>query len=124
MEYCPTCLSNSLTIAGSGIVQILINDKPKDNARVLFNVKKLDQFEVDLETRLVDFLKWLSEFKNLDPEKSVQLVSGDFACSEGCKIGMNIKFSVVGILITKSKLETIFKRLGEKFGMTVIIKSS
>ena len=124
MEYCPTCLSNTLTISGSGIVQILINDKPKDNARVLFNVNKNDQFEADLEDRLEDFLKWLSDFKNLDAEKRVQLVSGDFSCAEGCIIPMNIKFSIVGLLITKTRLEAMYKRLSEKFSMTVITQSS
>jgi len=124
MEYCPGCLSNTLRIAGSGIVQILINDRPKDNARVLFNTNKMDQFAEDLEKRLDDFLKWLSEFKNLEAQKRVQVLTNDFKCSNDCRIPMNVKFSIVGVLITKTKLDAMLGKLGLKYSMDLKIKDS
>ena len=123
--YCPKCFNNTLKLSSKGVVNVVINGKQMDTGRFLFNLsnRKKDQITKDLEEKLEEFFEWYSSFQNREAINSIELSSGDFFCEEGCRLGLNSKFSVVDVLIPRKLLVTKLKALGEKYQMSIQLKS-
>ncbi len=119
--YCPKCLNNTLFLASHGVVNIIINDKQMDTGRFLYNTDRESREEIieNLTSKVIDFFKWYSTFRNQDPIKVVQICSSDFLCEDKCAIDLRIKFSVIDILIPKSTINNILHELSQKYNMKI-----
>lgn len=119
--YCPVCLNESLTLAPRGIVNLTVNGKQRDTGRFMFNTLRETKEEIakNLSKKLDEFFKWYAGFQNKEPIKYIKIFSSDFMCSNGCIIDVNMKFSVLDVLISTSSIEKILAKLGEKYGMVI-----
>jgi hypothetical protein len=99
-----------------GVVHIIINGKQMDTARFLYSLESDEKQDIynSLEETLDRFLNWLADFNNQAPIKYVQFCSTDFACDNDCKTSMAEKFSVLGVLLEKKKIEQIMSKLGDR----------
>ncbi|MBK23276.1 MAG: hypothetical protein CME70_04655 [Halobacteriovorax sp.] len=119
--YCPSCLNNSLYIKDSGVIEILINEKKMDSGRFLFN-KNGNKEEIVTEARkkFEEFIKWLSNFSNLEPVKKVKFVTGDVKCDSGCPSSFT-KISAVGDVLSAAQVNNILSEMGEKYNMEFVL---
>lgn len=124
--YCPKCFNNTLLLAKSGVVNVVINGKQMDAGRFLYNLNshRKERITKDLEQKLEEFFEWYSGFQNREPITNISLSSGDFVCEQGCRLGLNLKFSVIDILIPKKKLQEKLNHLGEKYKMQIEIEDN
>lgn len=119
--YCPSCFNNTLQLSKTGVVNVVINGKQMDAGRFLYNLKshKKERIIKDFETKLMEFFEWYSQFQNREAITKISLCSSDFLCEQGCRIGMNQKFSVVDILIPKKLLLQKLHSLGEQYHLQI-----
>jgi hypothetical protein len=115
-NYCPACLSDSLSINARGTVHVILNNKQMDAGRFLFNLGKDSKDDILdlLENKLSEFFKWYSNFHNKEAIKKVDLICADFNCDNKCKLDINFRASVVDVLFKASDLEEILERLSHK----------
>lgn len=123
MLYCPVCLNKSLTVQGKGVVEITINGKHMDAGRFYYLADKPDQNKRELKEKIEEFFKWYSNFRNIDPIRTVQLVTSSAICDNNCIFKPNSRFSVVGILFSIKEVQEIIKSLGMKYQMKIEITS-
>ena len=118
--YCPVCFNDTLKLNSSGVVQVIVNGKQMDAGRFLYSLS-MDQFEIHSQFRkkLEDFFKWYSNFKNQDPIQKVQILTGDISCTTGCRLPINLKVSVVDIVISQAELNRNLEQLGKKYNMQI-----
>ena len=123
--YCPKCFNPTLKLASSGVVDVIINKKQMDAGRFLYNLttQRQDQISRDFTKKLEEFFLWYSTFQNKEPITNIALTSSDFICEEGCRVGMNQKFSIVDILIAKNIIETKLNELGKKYKLEIKLES-
>lgn len=119
--YCPNCLNDSLFIKDSGVVEILINEKKMDSGRFLYNASgnKEDIFN-DARKKLEEFIKWLSNFSNLEPVKKVKFLTADVKCESGCPTAFT-KISVIGQILTNAQANNLLSEMGEKYNMELVL---
>lgn len=67
----------------------------------------------------MDFFSFYSEFNNKSPIKTFEAYSSDFMCTSGCKIDMNTKVSVVGVVYTVPEVKALLAEEGNKFGISI-----
>lgn len=121
--YCPSCLNDSLFIKDNGVIEILINNKKMDAGRFLYNSRgNKEDLYTDAKKKLEEYIKWLSNFSNLDPIKKVQFVTTDVKCDEGCPSGLT-KLNVVGHVIPTSVVKSLIVEMGEKYNMELVLES-
>lgn len=121
--YCPSCLNDSLFIKDSGVIEILINEKKMDSGRFLYDSSgNKDELYTDARKKLEEFIKWLSNFSNLDPVKKVKFMTADVKCDSGCATAFT-KISVVGQILATSQVNNILADMSEKYNMELILDS-
>ncbi|MFT6069944.1 MAG: hypothetical protein ACJAT2_000958 [Bacteriovoracaceae bacterium] len=121
--YCPKCLNNSLYIKDSGVIEILINEKKMDSGRFLFNSNSSkEELYTDAQKKLEEFVKWLSNFSNLEPLKKVKFITGDVKCESGCVSAFS-KLNVVGQILNASQINQILEDVSEKYSMDLVLES-
>ena len=119
--YCPRCLNSSLQMKQSGVANVVLNHKQMDRGRFLYNLDRQSQHEVNEEfkKKVVDFFRWYSNFKNQDPIEHIEIYSNDFYCTNGCPIGPNDKFSLIGELINYSVVVEVITEIAKKYEIGV-----
>jgi hypothetical protein len=120
--YCPVCFRNTLNARANGVVKLSFNGKSRNTSLFTYNTQKESGQDLlkKLREKVMDFMGWYSEFNNKTPIKAFEIYSGDFLCSNGCKIDMlTTKVSVVGVLYTPAEVRQILEEEATKFGVEV-----
>lgn len=98
------------------------NGKSRNTSLYTYNLQKetQEQLLAKLREKVVDFFSFYSEFNNKSPIKVFEAYSGDFMCTNNCKIDMlNTKISVVGVVYSVQEVKTILSEEGKKFGIDI-----
>lgn len=122
--YCPVCFQNTLKIRNNGVIKLAFNGKSRNTSLFTYNLQKdsNQQLEAKLREKVVDFFSFYSEFNNKTPIKNFECYSGDFLCTNNCKIDfVNTKVSVIGIVYTIEVVRAILQEEGKKFGIEIKI---
>ena len=84
--YCPVCFQNTLKIRSNGVVKISFNNKARNNSLFTYNMLKESPADLlkKLREKIFEFFAWYDEFQNKPPIKTVELISGDFPCTNAC----------------------------------------
>jgi hypothetical protein len=117
--YCPACFGRTLSLKKHGVIHTVINGKKMDTGRFLFNDlkdTKEDRLR-ELKKKIEDFFKWYSSFQNKEPIQSFGLYSSDFVCSNDCKIPINSRISIIGLIFKAEDVKKVIEGLAEKYGM-------
>ena len=77
-----------------------------------------------LDSKVEEFFKWYSTFQNKDPVSKFGLYSSDFCCKNDCKIPINTRISIIGILFTAEEVTTILNALGKKYQIKIELEAS
>lgn len=120
--YCPVCFQNTLKIRSNGVVKLAFNGKSRNNSLFTYNLQKEthEQLLAKLREKIVDWMSFYSEFANKTPIKTFEAYSGDFVCTNNCKIDMlNTKVSVVNLIYTAQEMKTLLKEEGHKYGIEI-----
>ncbi len=120
--YCPVCFQNTLKIRSNGVVKLAFNGKSRNNSLYTYNLQKEthEQLLAKLREKIVDWMSFYSEFSNKSPIKTFEAYSGDFVCTNNCKIDMlNTKVSVVNLIYTAQEVKTLLKEEGQKYGIEI-----
>lgn len=120
--YCPVCFQNTLKIRSNGVVKLAFNNKSRNTSLYTYNLQKEthEQLLAKLREKIVDWMSFYSEFVNKTPIKTFEAYSGDFVCTNNCKIDMlNTKVSVVNIIYSAAEVKAMLKEEGQKFGVEI-----
>jgi predicted RNA-binding protein with PIN domain len=120
--YCPVCFQNTLKIRSNGVVKLAFNGKSRNNSLFTYNLQKEthEQLLAKLREKIVDWMSFYSEFNNKSPIKTFEAYSGDFVCTNSCKIDMlNTKVSVVNLIYTAAEVKALLKEEGQKYGVEI-----
>lgn len=120
--YCPVCFQNTLKIRSNGVVKLAFNGKSRNNSLFTYNLQKEthEQLLAKLREKIVDWMSFYSEFNNKSPIKTFEAFSGDFVCTNNCKIDMlNTKVSVVNLIYTAAEVKALLKEEGQKYGIDI-----
>ena len=120
--YCPVCFQNTLKIRSNGVVKLAFNGKSRATSLFTYNLQKetQEQLLAKLREKVVDFFSFYSEFNNKTPIKSFEAFSGDYQCTNSCKIDMmNTKVSVVGVIYVPTVVKALLVEEGKKFGIEI-----
>jgi hypothetical protein len=119
--YCPKCLNNSLSIKESGVVEIFINEKKMDSGRFLFSaIISEEELYADAKNKLNEFIKWLSNFSNLEPLKKIKFITTDVKCELGCSTAFT-EINAVGQIVQPAQLNSILAEISEKYDMELVL---
>ncbi|HLW56984.1 MAG TPA: hypothetical protein VKY27_06335 [Bacteriovoracaceae bacterium] len=123
--YCPLCFQNTMKIRSNGVVKLAFNGKSRNTSLFTYNLQKEshEQLLEKLREKVVDFFSFYSEFNNKDPIKNFEAYSSDFICQEGCKIDINSKLTVVGVIYSKEEVLKLLKEEAQRFGLIVSLES-
>ncbi len=123
--YCPTCFSNTLKLSSRGVIKLSMNGKSKDTSQLLFNLQKetVDEVKVGIIEKVEELFKWYSTFQSKDPIKSIEIFSNDYNCSNNCKIPLNVRISITGILITPQELKKVAEEFSKKYQVNLSFKA-
>ncbi len=120
--YCPVCFQNTLKIRSNGVVKLAFNNKSRNTSLFTYNLQKEthEQLLAKLREKIVDWMSFYSEFTNKTPIKTFECYSGDFVCTNNCKIDMlNTKVSVVNLIYSAQEVKSMLKEEGQKFGVEI-----
>ena len=120
--YCPVCFQNTLKVRSTGVIKLTFNGKSRNTSLFTYNLQKETgpELEKKLKEKVADFFSWYAEFKNRTPIKTVEVFSGDFVCTNQCKIDViNTKLNVIGLVYTPDKLKSILQEEGKKWNIDV-----
>lgn len=120
--YCPVCFQNTLKIRSNGVVKLAFNNKSRNTSLFTYNLQKEthEQLLAKLREKIVDWMSFYSEFNNKTPIKTFECYSGDFICTNNCKIDMlNTKVSVVNLIYSAQEVKSMLKEEGQKFGVEI-----
>ncbi len=120
--YCPVCFQNTLKIRSNGVVKLAFNGKSRNNSLFTYNLQKEthEQLLAKLREKIVDWMSFYSEFANKTPIKTFEAYSGDFVCTNNCKIDMlNTKVSVVNLIYPAQEVKALLKEEGQKYGIEI-----
>ena len=119
MHYCPKCFNKSLCIQEKGVVHIIINGKQMEKGRFFYKILERERNLILFEEKFEDFFKWYSDFKNIDPVTTVNLVTKKGYCTNKCKFEPDLLFSVIDILISSEVVNNLLVALGKKYGIGI-----
>lgn len=111
-----------MKIRSTGVVKLAFNGKSKNTSLFSYNLQKdtHEQLLAKLREKIVDFLSFYSEFANKTTIKVFEAYSSDFQCTTGvCKIDMNTKVSMVGLLYSSAEVKTMLNEEAKKFGIDI-----
>ncbi len=120
--YCPECFQNTLKIRSIGVVKLAFNNKSRNTSLFTYNLQKEthEQLLAKLREKIVDWMSFYSEFVNKTPIKTFEAYSGDFICTNNCKIDMiKTKVSVVNVIYSAQEVKDMLKEEGQKFGVVI-----
>lgn len=119
--YCPVCMNNTLNFSASGVVHVILNDKQMDAGRFYYNLDNIDDphFLEELTKKLEEFFRWYSNFQNKEAITKIQLCTSDVVCEEKCNVPMANRFSILDVLVSRKKIETILEKLSKKYSIQV-----
>lgn len=120
--YCPVCFQNTMKIRSNGVVKLAFNNKSRNTSLYTYNLQKetQEQLLAKLREKVVDFFSFYSEFNNKSPIKTFECYSGDFLCTNNCKIDLlNTKVSVVGLIYSVADVKALLLTEGKKFGIEI-----
>lgn len=114
-----------MKIRSNGVIKLAFNGKSRNTSLFTYNLQKEshDQLLDKLREKIVDFFSFYSEFNNKDPIKNFEAYSSDFICQDGCKIDINSKLSVIGVIYMKEEVITLLKEEAHRFGLTIHLES-
>lgn len=117
--YCPKCFNDTLKVASSGVVKLTFNGKAKATSQFYYNLAQDKKEEIlkKLEDVIVDYFSYYSNFQNKDPIDTVDAVSIDFKCNNGCILTVSHRVNVIGVIFQKDELDEIIKRLATKYSI-------
>lgn len=121
--YCPVCFQNTLKIRSNGVVKISFNGKARNNGLFTYNLQKDSSADLQkkLREKVFEFFAWYDEFQNKPPIKTFEIFSGDFQCTNSCKIDiLNTKVNLVGVVFTLKEVHQIINEEAKKFNGLVI----
>lgn len=123
--YCPLCFQNTMKIRSNGVIKLAFNGKSRNTSLFTYNLQKEshDQLLEKLKEKVIDFFSFYSEFNNKDPIKNFEAYSSDFICQDGCKIDINSKLTVVGVVYSKEEVLKLLKDEAQRFGLTISLES-
>ncbi len=122
--YCPVCFNSSLMLRKQGIVQVLIDGRPRNASKFLFNTDKETKEEMieNLKDKVDEYYKWYCGFQNKTNEVKIGLFSGDYICMENyCVIPSNTTLNVVGTLFDKDETLALVQKIGTKYKLSVTL---
>jgi hypothetical protein len=111
-----------MKIRSNGVVKLAFNNKSRNTSLYTYNLQKetQEQLLAKLREKVVDFFSFYSEFNNKSPIKTFECFSGDFMCTNNCKIDLlNTKVSVVGLIYTPAEVKALLQEEGKKFGIEI-----
>ena len=119
--YCPRCFQNTMKIRSNGVIKLAFNGKARNTSLFTYNLQKEshDQLLEKMREKIVDFFSFYSDFANKDPIKNFEAYSSDFTCLDGCRIEINTKVNVIGVIFTKEEIFKILFEEAKKFGLTI-----
>ena len=120
--YCPVCFQDTLKVKSNGVIKLAFNGKSRNTSLFTYNLQKEtgDQLHAKLREKVVDFFSFYADFNNKAPIKTFEAYSGDFLCSNGCKMDMmNTKLSIVGVIYTVAEVKALLAEEGKKFGIAI-----
>lgn len=92
-----------------------------DSSRFLYNSNgNREEIYSDARKKLEEFIKWLSNFSNLEPVKKVKFLTADVKCESGCPASF-AKISVVGQILPNSQVNNLLAEMGEKYNMEFVL---
>ena len=73
-----------------------------------------------LREKIFEFFAWYDEFQNKPPIKTVEIYSGDFQCTNSCKIDLiNTKLNLIGLIYTVKDVRQMIEEESKKFGIAL-----
>lgn len=120
--YCPVCFQNTLKIRSNGVVKLSFNGKSRNNGLFTYNLQKesAEDIHKKLKDKIFEFFAWYNEFQNKPPIKSMEIFSGDFQCTNNCKIDLiNTKVNLIGVLFTFKEVKKLMDDEAKKFGIEI-----
>lgn len=114
-----------MKIRSQGVVKLAFNSKSRSTSIFTYNLQKetQEQLLAKLREKVVDFFSFYSEFNNKSPIKNFEAYSGDFVCTNNCKIDvMNTKVSVVNLIYTYDEVRAILNEEGKTFNIQIDVK--
>lgn len=124
--YCPVCFQNTLKVRSNGVIKVSFNGKSRNNSLFTYNLAKDSAADMQkkLRDKIFEFFAWYDEFQNKPPIKSVEVYSGDFQCTNSCKIDLiNTKVNMIGVLFTMKEVHQIMVEEAKKFGLEIQLAS-
>jgi hypothetical protein len=114
--YCSVCLNNTIEIGQKGSVEVIINKKQLETGKFLFgNRANNKEFIQDFEKKVFEFFSWYNNLHYKSKIVSIDLVTSSFHCNNRCKIPLDQKKSVIGLLISSKQVITTIKKAAEKY---------
>lgn len=120
--YCPVCFQNTLKIRSNGVVKVSFNAKARNNSLFTYNLQKDNAADLQkkLREKIFEFFAWYDEFQNKPPIKSMEVYSGDFQCTNSCKIDLiNTKVNLIGVLYTVKEVMEMVNQEAKKFNISI-----
>lgn len=103
--FCPNCLNNSVHVKEKGVIQILVNGRQKDTGRFLFNLEDRDAITQGVSDKILEHFKWIKSFSNPKPVESVNVITSDAKCDNGCALPIGQRFSLIDHIISTKELK-------------------
>lgn len=120
--YCPVCFQDTLKVKSSGVIKVEFNGKARDTSLFTYNLIKEtpEQRQLKLKQKIDEFFQFYAGFKNKDPIKSFMATSGDFECTNRCKIDfLKTKVNVVGLIFTRKEVLDLLEEAGKKYQIEI-----
>ena len=110
-----------MKIRSNGVVKLAFNGKSRNTSLFTYNLQKEghDQLLEKIREKIVDFFSFYAEFNNRDPIKNFEAYSSDFICQDGCRIDMNTKLSVIGVIYSKAEILKMLQEEAQRFNLVV-----
>ena len=111
-----------MKIRSNGVIKLAFNNKSRNTSLYTYNLQKetQEQLLAKLREKVVDFFSFYAEFNNKSPIKTFECYSGDFMCTNNCKIDLlNTKVSVVGLIYPAADVKALLQQEGKKFGIDI-----
>lgn len=122
LMYCPVCFQNTLKIRSNGVVKLSFNAKSRNNSLFTYNLQKdsAEDLNKKLKEKIFEFFAWYDGFQNKPPIKSMEIFSGDFQCTNSCKIDiLNTRVNLIGVLFQYKEVKKLMEDEAKKFGIIV-----
>lgn len=110
-----------MKIRSNGVVKLAFNGKARNTSLFTYNLQKEshDQLLEKIREKIVDFFSFYADFNNKDPIKNFEAYSSDFICQDGCRIEMNSKLSVIGVIYSKPEIIKMLQEEAQRFGLII-----